>query len=105
MFVLQSKIQARPGKRDGLVAKFLEAAELQRSNPACALTYVGVSPSSEEEVWLTEVWRSEADHKAATQSPEVAKWAADMPTLVERLVESVKLDYAGGTLSGLLAQE
>jgi quinol monooxygenase YgiN len=99
MIVLQSKVQALPGKRDGLVAKFLEAAELQRGNPACHLTYVATSPDDEVGVWLTEVWRSAKDHKAATQSPAVAKWAADMPQYVDRLAESAKLDYAGGTLA------
>jgi hypothetical protein len=43
-FGQHTRIRARPGKRDALLAKFTEAAEMQHSNPACELTLVSASP-------------------------------------------------------------
>jgi hypothetical protein len=32
-FAQHTRLRARPGKRDELIAKFLEAAKMQRDNP------------------------------------------------------------------------
>ena len=91
-FAQHSRILARAGKRDELVAKFVEAAEMQHDNPACELTLVSTSPEDDVSVFLTEVWTSDEDHERARQSPEVQAWAADMPSLVDGPPEITRLD-------------
>jgi len=96
-------LRARAGKRDALIAKFLEVAEIRRDNPACQLTLVSSSPGDGDVVFLTEVWTSAEEHERARHSPEVEAWAADMPSLVAGPPETTPLVVAGG--KGLALKE
>jgi quinol monooxygenase YgiN len=75
-------LHARPGKRDRLIAKFLEVPVMQANNPACELTIVSSSPDEDDVVYLTEVWASEQEHERARQGADVRAWADEMPSLV-----------------------
>ncbi len=96
-------MRAHAGKRDALIAKFLEVAEIQRDNPACQLTLVSSSPGDDDVVFLTEVWTSAEEHERARHSQEVEAWAADMPSLVAGPPETTPLVVAGG--KGLALKE
>jgi quinol monooxygenase YgiN len=91
-FAQHSRIRAKAGKGEALAAKFVEAADMQRDNPACELTLVSVSPDEPDVVFLTEVWASEADHERARNSSEVQAWAKEMPELVDGPPEITPLD-------------
>jgi quinol monooxygenase YgiN len=93
-FGQHTRIRARPGKRDELLAKFVEAADMQHDNPACELTLVSASPDDPDVVFLTEVWKSADDHERARTSPEVQEWAAGMPSLVDGPPDTTRLDPA-----------
>jgi quinol monooxygenase YgiN len=95
-FAQHSRIRARPGKRDDLVAKFVEISVIQRDNPACELSLVSTSPDDEDAVFLTEVWSSAKEHERARHSPEVQAWSADMPQLVDGPPETIPLAVVGG---------
>jgi quinol monooxygenase YgiN len=95
-FAQHSRIEARAGKRDDLVAKFMEIAVIQRDNPACELSLVSTSPEDDSSVFLTEVWASAEEHERARHSPEVEAWAADMPSLVDGRPETTPLELVGG---------
>jgi quinol monooxygenase YgiN len=94
-FAQHTRLRARPGMRDELIAKFLEAAEMQRDNPANELTLVSSSPTEEDVVYLTEAWTSAEEHEKARESSEVQAWAADMPELVDGPPDITPLDVAG----------
>jgi quinol monooxygenase YgiN len=94
-FAQHTRIRARPGKRDELVAKFLEIPVMQADNPACEITIVSSSPDEDDIVFLTEVWTSAEEHKRARQSSEVQAWAADMPQLVDGPPEITPLVVEG----------
>jgi quinol monooxygenase YgiN len=91
-FGQHTRIRAREGKHDALLAKFTEAAEMQHHNPACELTLVSASPDDPDTVFLTEVWTSEEEHERARTSPEVQAWAKDMPELVDGAPDTTRLD-------------
>jgi quinol monooxygenase YgiN len=95
-FGQHSKVTARPGMRDKLVAKFLEVGEIQRSNPSCEVMFVSVDPGDGNAVYLTEVWQSEEAHQQAVKSDVVAAWAAGMPELVAGEPESQRFEPVGG---------
>lgn len=94
-FAQHSRLRARAGKRDELVAKFVEVAEMQRDNPACELMLVSSSPDEDDVVYLTEVWTSADEHERARESEAVQSWAAAMPSLVAGPPETTPLAVAG----------
>jgi quinol monooxygenase YgiN len=93
-FGQHTRIRARPGKHPELLAKFVEAAEMQQDNPACELTLVSTSPEDPDVVFLTEVWTSAEEHERARTSAEVQAWAKDMPELVDGPPDTTRLDPA-----------
>ena len=88
-FAQHTRLFAAPGKRDELVAKFLESAEIQRDNPACRLMIVSTAPDSADVVYLTEVWSSEDAWEQARRSPVIQAWAASMSALMGGRPDSV----------------
>jgi quinol monooxygenase YgiN len=95
-FAQHTRLVSAPGKRDELVAKFLEAAEIQRDNADCELMLVSTEPDAADVVYLTEVWSSEDAWERARSSPQIRAWAAPMSTLVSAPPETCLLDLAGG---------
>jgi quinol monooxygenase YgiN len=79
---LYVKFTARRGQREALGERLLEAAALAQEAPGCELYLVGTSPSEPETVWVTEVWRSLADHDASLSAEGAgALIARTMPLL------------------------
>jgi quinol monooxygenase YgiN len=95
-FGQQTWLVAKKGRADALVAKFTEAAEIQRDNPACDLMIAGKSATEDDVVYVIEVWASEADWERARKSDEIAAWAQGMPGLVAVWPKSAKFEVAGG---------
>jgi quinol monooxygenase YgiN len=94
-FAQHVKIAAAPGRREELLAKFLETLEFLDANPACELTMVSTTPDEPDAVLLTEVWRSEQDHQATVRSDAVQRWAEGMPELTAGAPDVQRLDVAG----------
>jgi quinol monooxygenase YgiN len=95
-FGQQTRLVAKKGSADALVAKFIEAAEIQSGNPACDLMIAGKSATEDDVVYVIEVWASEADWQRARNSDEIAAWAKGMPALVATWPKSATFDAAGG---------
>jgi quinol monooxygenase YgiN len=95
-FGQQTRLVAKKGRADALVEKFIEAAEIQRDNPACDLMIAGKSTTEDDVVYVIEVWASEADWQRARASDEIAAWAQGMPGLVAVWPKSARFDAAGG---------
>lgn len=95
-FAQQTKLISTEGSADKLLAKFLEAAELQAENPSCELMLVARSEANENVVYLTEIWSSEATWDEARQSDAITAWAKDMPALVAEPPVSTRFTQIGG---------
>jgi quinol monooxygenase YgiN len=95
-FAQHTRLVAAPGRREELVAKFVEAIEIQRDNPDCEFMLVSTSPDSAEVAYLTEVWSSRAAWGQARDSARIRTWAASMPALVSGPPECTPLDVVGG---------
>jgi quinol monooxygenase YgiN len=95
-FAQHTRLIAAPGKRDELVAKFLESVQIQRDNADCELMLVSTAPDSPDLVYLTEVWSSRDAWEQARRSAPIQAWAASMPPLVSGSAESIPLDVVGG---------
>ena len=68
MYGLIGKMMAAPGQRDSLIALLVDGIE---SMPGCISYIVAKDPSDENAIWITEVWDSEASHKASLSLPAV----------------------------------
>ncbi|HLX89332.1 MAG TPA: antibiotic biosynthesis monooxygenase [Acidimicrobiales bacterium] len=95
-FAQQTRLQAAEGKAVALVDKFVEAADMQRSNPACEVMLAGVSASEADVVYLFEIWSSEAEWEQARTSDEITAWSRGMPGLVAGPPQSIRLDAVAG---------
>jgi quinol monooxygenase YgiN len=102
-FAQHTVLQAIEGRGASLAQKFLDAAEIQRSNADCEAMLVSRSPSDPDTVYLTEVWTSRQAWEAATRSEVIAAWAKDMPGLVAAAPTTTPLVPLGG--KGILHQE
>ena len=68
MFGLIGKMLAAPGQRDTLIGLLLEGTEKM---PGCLSYVIAKDPAEANAIWITEVWDSEANHKASLSPPEV----------------------------------
>src|SRR5215813_5641806 len=68
MYGLIGRMKAVSGKRDELAAILLEGSG---DMPGCLSYVVARDPSDGDALWVTEVWESEADHKASLALPGV----------------------------------
>jgi quinol monooxygenase YgiN/mannose-6-phosphate isomerase-like protein (cupin superfamily) len=86
---------ARPGQGDALAQRLLAAASELESDPGCELYLINRERDDPDTIWVTELWRSQADVDASIEriagSPEVAA----VMELVERW-EMVELELLGG---------
>lgn len=95
-FAQQTILTSTKGNADKLVAKFIEAADLQRDNESCELMLVARSEADDNIVYVTEMWSSESAWKQARRSKAVTAWAKDIPALVAEWPASTRLTQIGG---------
>lgn len=68
MYGLIGKMLAAPGKRDALAAILMEGTNAM---PGCLSYIVAADTDDADALWVTEVWDSEASHKASLSLPAV----------------------------------
>ena len=95
-FGLHGKLTAQPGQRDALLKILLEAADLVGSAPGCEIYYVSTSPTEPDAIWVTEVWRSEADHAASLSFPGVRELIVKAKPLILSMSDSARTVPIGG---------
>ena len=79
MHGLIGKITVKPGTRDQFLRFMLSGLD---GMPGCLSYIVANDPARADTVWVTEVWESEAHHRASLQLPAVkAAIAAAMPLI------------------------
>jgi quinol monooxygenase YgiN len=69
MYGLIGNFTSQPGKRDELIALMLQGVG---DMPGCLSYVIAKDPTDADKLWITEVWDSEASHKASLQIPAVA---------------------------------
>ncbi|MGI8828441.1 MAG: putative quinol monooxygenase [Candidatus Limnocylindria bacterium] len=97
-FGLYGSILATPGQRGALVAHMLEAAHLMQDAPGCEPYLVSTSEADDDAVWITEVWRTEADHDASLSLPGVQELIERARPIIAGMGESIRLVPHGGPI-------
>ena len=68
MYGLISKVNAVPGQRDALVAILVEGTQAM---PGCLSYVIATDQADADALWITEVWDTQASHKASLLLPAV----------------------------------
>jgi mannose-6-phosphate isomerase-like protein (cupin superfamily)/quinol monooxygenase YgiN len=86
---------AKSGRGDELAARLIAAADDLAGDPGCELYLVNRSKANEDEIWVTELWRSQADLDA---SLERIRGSDDVEAVMELVdsFETIELDLLGG---------
>jgi quinol monooxygenase YgiN len=89
MYGLIGKMIALDGQRDALIGLLLEGTG---GMPGCLSYVIATDPADANAIWITEVWDSEASHKASLSLPSVkaaiAKGRALIAGFGERFITS-----------------
>jgi quinol monooxygenase YgiN len=93
MYGLIGKITATPGQRDALAAILLEGTQAM---PGCVSYIVASDPADNDALWITEVWDSQASHKASLSLPSVQAAIAKGRPLIAGFSNRVETLPVGG---------
>jgi quinol monooxygenase YgiN len=93
MYGLIGKITATPGERAALVSHLLEGT---REMPGCLSYVVAHDPEHADAIWVTEVWDSEASHKASLALPAVQAAIAKARPIIAGFSDRVVTMPVGG---------
>jgi quinol monooxygenase YgiN len=89
------KAVARPGKGAELARILLAAAADMSDDPGCELYLVHRQTGEEDVIWVTELWRSQADLDASLERIRGSDDVAAAMALVEDW-QMIELDLLGG---------
>jgi quinol monooxygenase YgiN len=93
MYGLIGKMKALPGQRDALVSILLDGVS---GMPGCLSYVVAHDPGDRDAIWITEVWDSEANHKASLSLPSVQQAIARGKPLIAAFEQHVQTVPVGG---------
>jgi quinol monooxygenase YgiN len=89
------KALAREGRGEELSALLLAAAAELGADPGCELYLVNRQVGSSDVIWVTELWRSQADLDASIERIRGSEEVAAAMALVDAF-EMVELELLGG---------
>ena len=93
MYGLIGKMVAAPGQRDALMAILLEGVS---GMPSCLSYIVAKNPTDSNDLWITEVWDSQASHAASRELPSVKAAIAKARPLIAGFGEWFETEPVGG---------
>jgi len=93
MHGLIGRMMATPGQRDALIDILLESID---DMPGCLSYIVARDTSDENAIWITEVWDSEASHKASLSLPVVQAAIAKAKPLIAGFGDYIQTAPVGG---------
>lgn len=93
MYGLIGKMSAIAGQRDALITILLEGVA---GMPGCLSYVVAKDPSDADAIWVTEVWDSQASHKASLSLPSVQQAIARGKPLIASFDQYIETLPVGG---------
>lgn len=93
MYGLIGKMVAASGKRDELIELLLAGT---REMPGCLSYIVAKDDADPNGIWITEVWDSEASHRASLSLPSVQAAIAQGRPLIAGFAERFTTEPVGG---------
>lgn len=98
MYGLIGKIRVVPGQRDVLISILIEGIS---GMPGCLSYVVAQDATDADAIWITEVWESQASHRASLALPSVQQAISKGKPLIIGFGERFETKPIGG--HGLVA--
>lgn len=76
MYGLHGKMKAQPGQRDALLDILTKTAD--DGMPGCLMYLISTANDDPDGLWVTEIWQSQADHRASLDLDSVKALIAGM---------------------------
>ncbi len=95
-----ARTTAKPGRGQELAELLLGAAQEMSGDPGCELYLISRQTDDPDIVWVTELWRSQADLDACVQRIRGSDAVSEVMALVEAS-EMIELDLLGGKGAGV----
>ncbi|MGV3512348.1 MAG: putative quinol monooxygenase [Novosphingobium sp.] len=92
-YALIGQIMAAPGKREELIDYLAQGSHAMPGNLAYQIWR---DKADENSVWITEVWRDEAAHKASLALPQVQEAIAKARPIIAGFGARAEVEPAGG---------
>lgn len=94
-FGMHGRLVAHPGRREELVEVLMEGTEHLSRVDGCELYVINRDVDEPNTIWVIELWRDEAAHRASLDIPEIrAVIERGMPLIAG--FDGVKLEPVGG---------
>ena len=93
MYGLIGKMKAVTGQRDALISILLDGVS---GMPGCLSYVVAQDPADADVIWVTEVWDSQASHKASLSLPAVQAAIARGKPLIAGFDQYIETSPVGG---------
>jgi quinol monooxygenase YgiN len=93
MYGMINKITAKPGDGNALQQLLLDGS---RDMAGCVSYVVSADMADSNVLWITEVWQSEADHKASLDLPAVRSAIGKAMPMIAKFDSVAKLRPIGG---------
>ena len=94
MFGLHGKMIAQPGQRDALLKILMNAAT--DGMPGCLMYVISTANDDPDGLWVTEIWRSQADHRASLDLDSVKTLIAAARPLIAGFSDRSEFTPLGG---------
>jgi quinol monooxygenase YgiN len=98
-FGMVNKLIAKAGQRDAVVEILLAGANVQSGMRGCEMYVVHTSTTDPREIWVTEVWRSKADHEASLQNQDVRALVERGRPMIDSVIPTTTNAVGGKGLS------
>jgi quinol monooxygenase YgiN len=96
MYGLHGKIRAQAGQREALLALFLNDEASLNSMEGCYLYLISSAVDDADAIWITEVWRSQADHQASLANEAVRALITAARPLIADMTDRSEFTPLGG---------
>ncbi len=96
MYGLFGKMRAQAGQREILIDMLLQAARLMPDIEGCHLYLINTASDDPDGIWVYEVWRSQADHRASLDNAMVKAIIAKARPLIASFGERFEFTPVGG---------
>lgn len=96
MYGLMGKFTAQPGQREALLGTLLKAASGLETVDGCLLYIVSRAADDPDGIWVTEVWRTQADHQGSLALPSTQALISAARPLIAMISSRVEFEPAGG---------
>ena len=87
-YFLHGNLTAKPGQEEKLVEILLQASKRVKDSKGCRFYTISIDPNIKENIWVTEIWDSKADHNNSLKDEKTRELILMAMPLLNRMPET-----------------